>query len=250
MDNYSHLLIMGFPKPFLVAALAVVAYMQRDNIIFTVAFLMAAHGGWLYTESPTYMSFLRNKVQSMPVVDPVPIPELNMDNFSREALLKLSNNLADPIVIRGALDNTEALKLWGLDFFEENYGDQTVVVREMVDDVVRMQQRSFSDFMLMRTKGRNVSVVASSTIFHRNPALKKQLESPIEESLIGPNGEPIIAHQFFMTPGGRTWFHCAIGNNVFRQIVGQKRWTVIDPKKYSMHMCPVPVITGTSVTSW
>lgn len=240
---------MGFKGTVLVAALAAVAYMQLDNIVFTVAFLMAAHGGWLYTDSPAYMNWLSKKVHAMPVVDPKPIPELNMENFSREAMLRLSNNLADPIVIRGAIKETEAISQWSLEFFEEFYPKDVFVVREMIDDVVRMQQRPFEDFILMKNKGRNVSIVASSKVFHDNPKLRKQLESPIEEHLVGPNGEPIIANQFFMTPGGRTWFHCAIGNNVFRQVVGQKRWTVIDPKKYSLHLCPVPVITGTSVTS-
>jgi hypothetical protein len=122
-------------------------------------------------------------------------------------------------------------------------------VREVIDEVVRMQHRPFEDFLTMRNKGRNVSIVASSSIFHRNPILRKQLESPVEDSLVGPSGEPIVANQFFITPGGRTWYHCAVGNNVFRQVVGQKRWTVIDPKKYSLHMCPEPVITGTSVSS-
>jgi hypothetical protein len=230
------------------AAAAFAVFMRPDDVIFTITFLASAHGGWVYTQSPTYMKFLKNKVYSMPVVAPVPIPEMDIKDFSREAMLKLSNGMADPIIIRGALKESEAVKQWGLDFFEENYGGEKVVVREMVEDVVRMQHRSFDDFMLMKAKGRNVSIVASSTMFNRNPLLKSQLMSPIEEYLVGPKGEPIIAHQFFITPGGRTWFHCAIGNNVFRQIVGQKRWTIIDPKKYNIHMCPVPVITGTSVT--
>lgn len=243
---------MGFTKTITLAlvAVAIAVIMRTEDVIFSITFLMAAHGGWKYTESPTYMKYLKNKVYSMPVVAPVPIPEISIENFSREAMLKLSNGMADPIVIRGALKGTDAINLWGLVFFEENYGNETVVVREMVEDVVRMQHRSFADFMTMKAKGRNVSVVASSTIFNRNPLLKEQLTSPIEEFLVGPKGEPIIAQQFFITPGGRTWFHCAIGNNVFRQIVGQKRWTIIDPKKYNIHMCPVPVITGTSVTPW
>lgn len=237
---------------FLVALVgaAIGLFLQFDSAVFTVAFIMAAHGGWSYTDSPMYMKYLRNKIQKMPVVQPTPIPELSIDNFSREAMLKLSNGMADPIVIRGALRDSDAVKLWKPDFFGENYGNETIVVREMLDDVVRMQHRTFDDFFLMKSKGRNVSIVASSTIFYRNPDLKKQLESPIESSLVGPKGEPIIAQQFFITPGGRTWFHCAIGNNVFRQISGQKRWTIIDPKKYNLLMCPVPVITGTSVTPW
>ncbi len=99
----------------------------------------------------------------------------------------------------------------------------------------------------MQDKGRNMSVVASSVIFANNPQFKKELEAEgIEKDLVGPNGDPIIAYQMFMTPGGRTWYHCAVGDNVFRQVAGQKRWTTILPK-YNFYMCSKPVISGTSV---
>ena len=223
---------------------------RPDDAIFTVTFLLAAHTSWTYTESPFYMSYLKARVAKMPVVEPTPIPELSIENFSREEMLRLSNGLADPIVIRGALRDSDAVKKWSPDYFRTYYGNETVVVREMVDEVIRFQHRSFEDFFAMQAKGRNVSVVASSSIFFRRPEFKEQLKSPVEQHLVGPAGEPIMAQQFFVTPGGRSWYHCAVGNNVFRQIAGQKRWVLIDPKKYNLMMCPSPVITATSVTPW
>jgi hypothetical protein len=235
-------------KGSILALIAAIVF-RTDDVLFTITFLLSAHTSWNYLESP-YWNYVKAKWEKMPVVDPVPIPEIDIKDFTREKLLELSNGLADPVVIRGAIKDSVAVKKWTREYFRENYANETVVVREMLGDVIRFQHRSFADFYLMESKGRNVSIVASSSIFYRNKQFKEELMSPVEKDLVGPKGEPIIAQQFFITPGGRSWYHCAVGNNVFRQIQGQKRWNVIDPKKYNMFMCPSPVITATSVTPW
>lgn len=240
----------GSLKWLVIAGLAVLVRRNFDAVLTNVTFLLSAHFGFKYVQNDWYWSRVKQRLQSMPIVEPTPIPEMDIADFSREKLLKLSNNMADPVVIRGAVKDSAAVQKWSREYFQSNYGNETIVVREVVDGVVRFQHRNFNDFYLMQSKGRNVSIVASSSIFYRNPKFKQELRSSVEDSLVGPNGEPIIAQQFFITPSGRSWYHCAVGNNVFRQIAGQKRWVLIDPKRYNQLMCPAPVITGTSVTPW
>jgi len=217
-----------------------------DDIIALTVFT-ASYFGWDAAASPMYMSYLQSRWQKLPEVEADPVPELHISNFTRAEMLRISDKLRHPIVIRGAVKDSTAVKMWDEKYFLKNYGEETVVVREMFEEInVRMQHRTFKEFFSMKNKGRNVSVVASSAIFNRNKIFKSDLRSIIEDDLVGPNGEPIIAQQFFITPGGRTWYHSALGNNVFRQIAGQKRWTLISPAN-NFWMCPAPVISGTSV---
>eukprot|EP00602_Paraphysomonas_sp_CaronLab_P001394 CAMPEP_0185025478 /NCGR_PEP_ID=MMETSP1103-20130426/8416_1 /TAXON_ID=36769 /ORGANISM="Paraphysomonas bandaiensis, Strain Caron Lab Isolate" /LENGTH=316 /DNA_ID=CAMNT_0027558681 /DNA_START=249 /DNA_END=1199 /DNA_ORIENTATION=- len=194
-------------------------------------------------------------MEKLPEVEPMPLPELSVSNFSREELMRVSNGLRIPVVIRGALKDSAAVTKWSREYFLENYATESVVVREVIaggdgsDEstmVVRVQGRTIEEYYKMMDKGRNVSMIASSSIFHRRPEFRGDMRAVMEDDLVGPNGEEIIALQFFATPGGRTYYHSEIGNNVFRQIVGQKRWTVISPE-YNYLLCPKPVISGTSV---
>lgn len=230
---------------------AILAFVFRphDTVSFT-AFMLASFTPWTHSSSPLFMNYLRSEWEKMPEVEASPMIEFTMANFSRDEMLRLTKNMALPVVIRGAVAETEAVELWSRDHFLEFYPNESVVVREMIDDgfgkaTVRMESRTFSEFFLMKDKGRNVSIVASSSVFYHNQKLKDDIRSPIEESMEGPNHEPLSVNQFFITPGGRSWYHNALGNNVFRQIAGQKRWTLISPAD-NFFMCPKPVISGTS----
>lgn len=208
------------------------AYIARDDITISVLFLSSTLLGIKYTSSPLYLSYLKFRWSMLPYREADKIPEMNAEYFTRERMLKLSNNLANPIVIRGAVKDSVAVKNWNYKYLLEHYGNESVLVREIFDDAqgLRMQQRTIAEFYMMKEKGRNVSLVASSAIFKRNPQFRRDLDSPtIERHLVGPNGEGIMAQQLFLTAGGRSWYHAALGNNVFRQIAGQKRWTVVSP---------------------
>lgn len=145
------------------------------------------------------------------------------------------------------------MEKWSKEYFLANYGNETIVVREILDDgqhepIVRLQSRSFEDFYLMKDRGRNVSIIASSSIFSRRPSFLEEMRSPFEDDLVGLNGETVLVDQFFVTDGGRSWYHSEIGVNLNRQVVGQKRWTLISPAE-NFWLCPKPVISGTSVNA-
>lgn len=49
------------------------------------------------------MNFLMSKWETLSEIEATPIPEIAAGEFSRELLLKLTNNLATPVVIRDAI---------------------------------------------------------------------------------------------------------------------------------------------------
>jgi hypothetical protein len=146
------------------------------------------------------------------------------------------------------------MEKWSKDYFIANYGNESVVVREIIDEdkgdmpLVRLQLRTFEDFYTMKDKGRNVSIIASSSIFSRKPTFLQEMRSPMEDDLVGLNGEKVLVDQFFVTDGGRSWYHSEIGVNLNRQVIGQKRWTLVSPSE-NFWLCPKPVISGTSVNA-
>lgn len=146
------------------------------------------------------------------------------------------------------------MEKWSKDYFIESYGNESVIVREIIDEdngeipVVRLQLRTFEDFYVMKDKGRNVSIIASSSIFSRKPAFLEEMRASMEDDLVGLNGEKVMVDQFFVTDGGRSWYHSEIGVNLNRQVIGYKRWTLVSPAE-NFWLCPKPVISGTSVNA-
>lgn len=234
-----------------VLAALIASVLRPHDTVSLITFFLASYTPWDYASSELYSDYMKTEWEKLPEIDAEPLIEFTTANFSRENLLSLSKNLAVPVVIRGALLGNPATEQWGREYFLGNFSSETIVVREVIDDgdghpIYRMQQRSFEDFYRMSDKGRNVSVIGSSSIFYRNKELIADIRAQMEDDLVGPDGSPILANQFFITSGGRTWFHAEVGANVFRQIAGQKRWTLISPE-YNFYMCPRPVISGTSV---
>ena len=81
---------------------------------------------------------------------------------------------------------------------------------------------------------RMVTLASSSSIVERN---LYDFLSPIEDSLVGPKGEKNTSHYLFSTSGENYNFRAEIGNNIFRQIVGKKVYTLIDPQQ-NFYLCP------------
>lgn len=238
----------GYNALAILAAIVAALCYAPDTTIFTLTFCLQAYTKWDYRQSQFYLDYMSARWEKLPLIDAEPIPELHIENFTREELLRISNNFRIPVVIRGGIRDTVAVREWNEAYFSANYGNESLLVREIVDGFkIRFQQRTFDEFFIMKNKGRNVSVVASSGIFGRNPSFKEDLRSPVEDDLVGPRGEGISAYQFFITPTGRSWYHSEMGNSVFRMVQGRKLWTVVSPD-YNFWLCPDPLISGTSVT--
>lgn len=77
--------------------------------------------------------------------------------------------------------------------------------------------------------GKPFYISGASEIFERNPALHDMIDSEQIRSI-----EPGVrtATQVFMGfPDMGSDIHCAVGINIFRQIVGRKKWWFIPPSQ-------------------
>ena len=101
----------------------------------------------------------------------------------------------------------------------------------------------------MKKEGREVAIVASSSLFYNNPELKAECKGTdeLEKSFDDLLGET-VAFQFFIAEGqSETVSHSEPGYNVYRQIAGRKKWTLFSPH-YSYLVAPQCAVSGVTVT--
>ena len=179
------------------------------------------------------------------------MPELLLDNFSRERMLELSNNMRSPVVIRGAIKQSKAVKTWNDKVLQKFYGNERVLISDVVNDVGKRKEieATLKEFFDMKkTKyGHSATIAPSSSI--EDQSLVCEFLSPIEDQLVGPHGEKNVTHHLFSTSSEDYNFRSEIGNNIFRQVVGKKVYTLIDPQ-YNFYLCPAKGLhTSTEVQS-
>ena len=143
------------------------------------------------------------------------------------------------MVIRDAIKHSKAVKTWNENFLTKSYGNENVMVCEIAHDsgVRNMSTTTLKEFFYMNKLkgGKKMKIVPSSSIIENNQFF--DFLSPIEEDLIGPKGEKNTSHYLFSTSGENYNFRAEIGNNIFRQIVGKKIYTLIGPEQ-NFYLCP------------
>ena len=84
-------------------------------------------------------------------LEPLPVPELRLDNFTRSYMLQLSNNMRSPVVIRDAIKHSKAVKTWNENFLTKSYGNENVMVCEIAHDsgVRNMSTTTLKEFFYM-----------------------------------------------------------------------------------------------------
>jgi hypothetical protein len=177
----------------------------------------------------------------MPFIPPTPLQQLPVEEFSTEAFFKMTKDLTEPLVIRGALRDTPAVKQWSLDYFSSNHNDELFPVREWLNNSFDQNYFALQPFHIFRDlqrDSRNVSVIGASSIFFRYPDLEAQLHTPVEKAL----GFPFVLTQLFMSHQ-QTPYHSDAGANLVRQIHGRKQWTFIPPNQ-NLFLCPYYTSAG------
>jgi hypothetical protein len=185
--------------------------------------------------------------------DPLPLPEIDAKDFTREKIVALSNNFAFPVVIRGGLKDTPALKLWADEkWWLENYGDEEVITKP-VGRSYGGNSKFFASIKewaeLAEVDGRSNYIAGASSIFRRRPELAEMVDSPLLRQCSPNAGEDPINLQLFMGfSGSGSPIHSGFGCNLFRMIVGRKRWWFM-PTTETPYMMPSMTSTGFSMHS-
>ena len=191
-----------------------------------------------------------------PVVEPV--PELTLDDYSFAELRRRSHDFRGPVVVRGLFAQAPALELWeSPEYFLERGGDEIYLVAtrgqlakqlELAGQhdpkdfaqVFPLTEMRLSEIIARMQDGEPLYINNLDTIFHRDPRLLADLAIPkiVTEWWEGPDVplNPVMV-QMFMGMGNAdparttgSGLHCARHGNFFIQVVGTKRWTMVDPR--------------------
>jgi len=179
----------------------------------------------------------------------LPVPEIDVSELNPELFQYLTKNKTQPLVIRGLVNGTKAVKLWNSDYFVKNYGDAKILSINKpkgFNAYTSFNQSILSGIMtigqtigLMKTNGHYINNVTQ--IFQEFPELVDDLDldkiKKIDDAIDSKNWLKI---NMFMGPKDTgSSLHCAVGGNFFFNIHGKKKWILIDPKySYALKSTP------------
>ena len=179
-----------------------------------------------------------------------PLPELSAEGLSREHFLEASCNMRKPVVIRGFIKETRAVRLWNLDYLEEQIGDTRCLIwggqplywDELWNRRIPMMEVPFREFA-ERMQREPLYLNNSTELIMASPRLLEDLElHRIQDGLCHPQAtwKELSTTQLFLgSLHVGSPLHHAMGGNFFMQIAGRKRWTLIDPR-HTATLHPVP----------
>ena len=165
---------------------------------------------WKTFESPLFLKYHEFLVNRLPHKEEIPIPTLDMSNFSVKAFKELSRDYTFPVVVRGMLHNATGLQHWSdNEWWVKNYGDEQILCGTF--DNVR-PSCTITDFFEEVEAGNAFYVSGASKIFGRNPDLRAMVDVEQVEAIEPGNR---VSTQIFMgLQGMGSDMHAAIGVNL------------------------------------
>lgn len=209
--------------------------------------------------SDLYDSRVKQYHENSPFKKPfkaLPVPSIDVRDLTKEKFIKLTNNFTTPLVVKGFLKESPAVKKWSLDFFQKKYGDVKLPV--IKDGSIKGHKKyissygkfghgftTMSEFVDSVRKGDKMYVNNVSRIFGLHPELLDDLDLGKIQKYTGEDikNEIHITNLFFGGQGTGTSLHCAFTGNFFYNIRGNKKWYLIDPK-YTKYLLPSMSRTG------
>ena len=159
----------------------------------------------------------------------VTIPTFQPGEKSPEDIFKHYVRRGTPVIIKGGALQTNAGKTWTAEYFKERYGDVEV---HLLDQQRREHFRGTLR-QCIESRGTEQQLYANFTsdIFSYNPELFDDLCCLDYRAHMGGKRSLFLGAQLFLAVhrGTGSQQHCAGNTNVFYQLQGTKRWTLIHP---------------------
>lgn len=223
--------------------------------------------------------FYQNPEDALPeTTERAKIPELRASEYSYEHMERLTEGFTKPVVVKGLFRDTDARRKWKKPgYLRRLFGDMPVGVYKRLTEKRRLanieneitmiaagavaEEIITNDDAQMRFIFPQMAHADSNgTDPETAAATVRELMADLDIERIRPGfgtkeHSNLIGQQFFMgrrvdTPGaykGVNW-HTEPGNNWFVQVVGKKRWFVMDPK-HSALMLPKKSTSRLIITS-
>ena len=179
-----------------------------------------------------------------------PLPELPAPGLTRERFLDASQNMRHPVVLRGFIRDTGAVRRWNLEYLKAQIGDTRCLVwgggplrwDELWNRRIPMMEVPFHEFA-DRMQHEPLYLNNSTELIMASDTLLQDLEvHRIQQQLCHPGAtwQELSTTQLFLgSPHVGSPLHHAMGGNFFMQIAGRKRWTLINPE-HTAALHPVP----------
>lgn len=214
-------------KVFLIPALIYVTLIYLPNVWIYVFMSVDYLTPWKIFDSPTFDSYHDFLLSRMEEKEEMPIPVLHANDFTYEDVERLSKGYTFPVIIREVLVNSSGVEKWpDADWWMQNYKDEQILCGTL--DHVR-DECTIGDFFTEVKEGKPFYISGASKIFTRNPELATMVEDP-RLAKIEP-GDRVSTQIFMGLKDMGSDIHSAMGINVFRQMVGSKKWWFIPPSQ-------------------
>lgn len=210
-----------------------------ENLIYSFSFLTDKYIGLSFTEYILnwYENRLINKYLSKEEISTQQIPTINKDELTKEIFIQLSNNYKTPVLIKGYLKDTEAVKKWDEKYLCEIINDFNLEILKKENNDLIVKDYNFNEF-IEKVKTENIYLNNNSSIFYNFPEIFNDIKDKFYEfvNLLKNTGlRNIHMSHFFIGYNNKnkvsgTNMHCAGNGNFFCMIKGKKQWTFIDPK--------------------
>ena len=150
------------------------------------------------------------------------VPVYDMRTGSREDFIERFVNENTPVVVKGLSD----VEHWSIDWLLRNYGDTDVLFTDLVTG--RDYEAPLRDIENPDESGKVPYLHNSGRIFEQHPHLIRDLAI---DRLRPVDGDSFAQQVFIGTKRGTgSAFHCAGIVNLFYQLEGCKRWTLVHPE--------------------
>lgn len=206
----------------------------------------------------TFMNNNRSeRLKKMPKIESMPLPEIHINELTKEKVAEVSKNFTEPFIIRGLIKDFDCVKKWNLDYFENEYGD--IEVPTFSDDKMVGYSKNNSTALKKCNKNNNLCSIheicegirKGEPVYVNNISklftVSKQAETELNldkmskimnESFFKQKRKNEFMSQLFF--GGKntgTSLHSASNVNFFFNIKGTKHWGFIHPKYTSLIKC-------------
>ncbi len=171
------------------------------------------------------------------------IPTINATELTEEIFEQLSDNYRKPVLIKGYLKDTNAVKSWTENYLKEIIDDDFNIKTFVLNDgKLDVEHNRFTD-IIDNMKTDNIYINNESSIISTYPQLLNDIKDKFISFIetLKNSGLRNIHHTHLfigyntVSKISGTNMHCAGTGNFFCMIKGCKKWTLIDPK-YSIFL--------------
>lgn len=177
-----------------------------------------------------------------------PLPRLDVADANPASFLEATNGLRRPVVISQLIGESRACREWNEDFFADRYGGSVYpVIEDSRNEDPETKKNEVSlltvrELLKSAREGNHAYINNLTKIFADHPKLLRDLEFNRVLKVL-PTGETTdcfdVINLFMGGKGTGSTMHSAFAGNFFCNIVGRKKWTLIDPK-YTKYLLPMP----------